>query len=45
MVFYDTLEEFYLAEALEDIGAWSKATADHPIGSDATRELPDARRW
>jgi hypothetical protein len=32
MVFYDTLEEFYLAEELEDISAWSKATADHPIG-------------
>jgi len=30
--FYDTLEEFYLAEALEYIGAWRQATADNPAG-------------
>lgn len=30
--FYDTLEEFYLAEALEYIGAWRQATADNPVG-------------
>ncbi len=30
--FYDTLEDFYLAEALEYIGAWSRATADSPVG-------------
>ncbi len=30
--FYDTLEDFYLAEALEYIGAWSQATADNPAG-------------
>jgi len=30
--FYDTLEEFYLAEALEYISAWRQATADHPVG-------------
>lgn len=30
--FYDTLEDFYLAEALEYIGAWSQATADNPVG-------------
>ncbi len=29
---YDTLEEFYLAEALEYISAWSQATADNPVG-------------
>lgn len=32
VVFYDTLEEFYLAEALEYIGAWKQATADNPVG-------------
>ena len=30
--FYDTLEEFYLAEALEYIDAWQQATADNPTG-------------
>ncbi|MGH9159475.1 MAG: glucosamine-6-phosphate isomerase [Vicinamibacteraceae bacterium] len=30
--FYDTLEEFYLAEALEYISAWSRSTADSPVG-------------
>lgn len=29
---YDTLEDFYLAEALEYIGAWRQATADNPAG-------------
>jgi glucosamine-6-phosphate deaminase len=29
---YDTLEEFYLAEALEYINAWKQATADNPVG-------------
>ena len=32
VVFYDTLEEFYLAEALEYINAWRQATADNPVG-------------
>ncbi|MFB3892427.1 MAG: glucosamine-6-phosphate isomerase [Phycisphaerae bacterium] len=32
VVFYDTLEEFYLAEALEYIEAWRQATADEPVG-------------
>jgi glucosamine-6-phosphate deaminase len=32
VVFYDTLEEFYLAEALEYITAWQQATADAPVG-------------
>ena len=32
VVFYDTLEEFYLAEALEYITAWASATADAPAG-------------
>jgi glucosamine-6-phosphate deaminase len=32
VVFYDTLEEFYLAEALEYIAAWREATADNPAG-------------
>jgi glucosamine-6-phosphate deaminase len=30
--FYDTLEDFYLAEALEYIDAWKTATADQPVG-------------
>jgi len=30
--FYDTLEDFYLAEALEYINAWQQATADNPAG-------------
>jgi glucosamine-6-phosphate deaminase len=29
---YDTLEDFYLAEALEYISAWRSATADNPVG-------------
>lgn len=32
VVFYDTLEDFYLAEALEYIEAWRQASADNPIG-------------
>jgi glucosamine-6-phosphate deaminase len=32
VVFYDTLEEFYLAEALEYITAWRQSTADNPVG-------------
>jgi len=30
--FYDTLEEFYCAEALEYIEAWRQATGDNPVG-------------
>lgn len=29
---YDTLEDFYLAEALEYIAAWRQATPDNPVG-------------
>lgn len=32
VVFYDTLEDFYLAEALEYVTAWKQATADAPAG-------------
>ncbi len=32
VVFYDTLEEFYLAEALEYITAWKQSTLDNPVG-------------
>ncbi len=32
VIFYDTLEDFYLAEALEYIGSWKKATAGNPVG-------------
>jgi glucosamine-6-phosphate deaminase len=30
--FYETLEEFYLAEALEYIHAWRQSTEDNPVG-------------
>jgi glucosamine-6-phosphate deaminase len=30
--FYDTIEEFYLAEALEYVTAWREATEDRPAG-------------
>lgn len=30
--FYDTLEDFYLAEALEYIEAWKASTPDNPVG-------------
>ena len=32
VVFYDTLEDFYLAEALEYITAWKRSTDDNPVG-------------
>ena len=32
VVFYDTIEEFYLAEALEYIEAWRQSTPDRPAG-------------
>lgn len=32
VIFHDTLEDFYLAEALEYISAWKQATADNPVG-------------
>ena len=32
VVFYDTLEDFYLAEALEYITAWKQSTSDNPVG-------------
>src|SRR5216117_3248112 len=32
IVFYDTLEEFYLAEALEYINAWKQSSDDNPVG-------------
>jgi glucosamine-6-phosphate deaminase len=32
VVFYDTLEDFYLAEALEYITAWRQATPERPAG-------------
>lgn len=32
VVFYDTLEDFYLAEALEYITAWRQATEEQPAG-------------
>ena len=32
VVFYDTLEDFYLAEALEYITAWQQSTPDNPVG-------------
>lgn len=32
VLFYDTLQDFYLAEALEYISAWRQSTADNPVG-------------
>jgi glucosamine-6-phosphate deaminase len=32
VVFYDTIEEFFLAEALEYLQAWKQSTADNPAG-------------
>ena len=32
VVMYDTLEDFYLAEALEYINAWRQNTDDNPVG-------------
>ena len=32
VVFYDTLEDFYLTEALEYINAWRQSTPDNPVG-------------
>ena len=32
VMFYDTLEDFYLAEALEYIAAWKQSTPDNPVG-------------
>jgi len=32
VVLYDTLEEFYLAEAIEYITAWKQSTPDNPVG-------------
>ena len=32
VVLYDTLEDFYLAEALEYIDAWRRSTPDNPVG-------------
>ncbi len=32
VVMYDTIEEFYLAEALEYVEAWKQSTPDNPAG-------------
>jgi glucosamine-6-phosphate deaminase len=32
VVFHDTLEDFYLAEALEYVAAWRQSTDDSPVG-------------
>ena len=32
VVFYETLEDFYLAEALEYLDAWKQSTGDNPVG-------------
>ncbi|TWU32272.1 sugar phosphate isomerase family [Novipirellula artificiosorum] len=32
VVIYDTLEDFYLAEALEYVDAWRQSTDDNPVG-------------
>lgn len=44
VVFYDTLEDFYCAEALEYVEAWKQSTDDNPVGVcgpiDPTEHLP-----
>jgi glucosamine-6-phosphate deaminase len=32
VIFYDTIEDFYLAEALEYIKSWKQSSADNPTG-------------
>src|SRR5439155_11383452 len=32
VIIYESLEEFYLAEALEYIAAWKQSTHDNPVG-------------
>jgi glucosamine-6-phosphate deaminase len=32
VAFFDTLEEFYVAEALEYVSAWRRSTEDNPVG-------------
>ncbi|HOM72046.1 MAG TPA: glucosamine-6-phosphate isomerase, partial [Armatimonadota bacterium] len=32
VVIYDSLQEFYIAEALEYISAWKQSTPDNPVG-------------
>jgi glucosamine-6-phosphate deaminase len=48
VIFYDTLEDFYCAEALEYIEAWRQATPDNPCGIcgpiGPTEQLPLAAR-
>jgi glucosamine-6-phosphate deaminase len=48
VVLYDTLEEFYVAEALEYVTAWSQSTEDNPVGIcgpiGPTEQLPLAAR-
>ncbi len=46
VVFYDTLEDFYLAEALEYINAWRQATARMRRPVFAGRSAPPSSfRW
>lgn len=48
VVMYDTLEDFYLAEALEYITAWQRSTHSNPVGIcgpiGPTEQLPLAAR-
>ena len=48
VTFFDTLEEFYLAEALEYVDAWRQSTPDNPAGIcgpiGPTEQLPLAAR-
>lgn len=49
VVMYDSLEEFYLAEALEYIHAWRQSTEDNPVGIcgpiGPTEQLRSSRAW
>ena len=45
VVFYDTLEDFYLAEALEYITAWRQATEQTRPASAGRSGRPSNCRW
>jgi glucosamine-6-phosphate deaminase len=49
VILYDTLEDFYLAEALEYITAWKQATRSKPVGIcgpiGPTEQLPLVAVW
>ena len=45
VVLYDTIEEFYLAEALEYVNAWRQSTAARPAGICGPIGPPEQPDW